>query len=293
MKKQLLVEDFTTIFQWVVAVLLTPFILLPLFLRQPVSFTVRLGIVIGVYLGNTIATLVYLWMRPRSRRYAICLMIRAEGETLGVMHIRSHKPGAFREEDQQLALAIADQVALALQRALLFEEINRLAVTDPLTGVFNIRRLESVLKEEVGRARRYEHPLSFLMVDVDNLKSYNDTLGHQKGDLVLSKLASIIDSNTREVDKVFRYGGDEFCVVLPETNSSEARVVADKVRRAVGEFHFPGEEKVPEGGITVSLGVATLEPDAGDGEALVRQADVSLYEAKQRGRNSVVVSGNG
>ncbi|MFH1150137.1 MAG: diguanylate cyclase [Actinomycetota bacterium] len=225
------------------------------------------------------------------RGSSICVGMQAEGRTLGVLHVRSDAVRAFGEQDQQLALAIADQVALAIQRALLFEQINRLAVTDPLTGVFNVRRLEAVLADEVSRARRYERPVSFLMVDVDNLKAYNDTLGHQKGDVVLSQIASIIDSNTRDVDKVFRYGGDEFCVVLPETGTEEALVVAEKVRRAVYDFHFPGEERLPVDTLSISIGLASLPADAQDEEGLVSGADMALYAAKQRGRNSVASAG--
>lgn len=217
----------------------------------------------------------------------MCVGMKSEGRTLGVLHVRSERPNAFGEEDQQIALAFADQVALALQRALLFEEINRLAMTDPLTGVFNVRRLESVLTDEVNRARRYKRPVSFLMVDVDNLKAYNDTLGHQQGDIVLSQVASIIDSSTRDVDKVFRYGGDEFCVILPETDTDEASVVADKVRHSVADFHFAGEEKIPEGSITISVGVAAFPRDSEEEWALIHKADLALYAAKQTGRNSV------
>jgi diguanylate cyclase (GGDEF)-like protein len=190
-----------------------------------------------------------------------------------------------------LALAIADQVGLALQRALLFEEINRLAATDPLTGVFNVRRLEAVLSEEVSRARRYERAVSFLMVDVDNLKVYNDTLGHQQGDVALSQIASITDSATRDVDKVFRYGGDEFCVVLPETGSEEALVVAEKIRRAIAEFHFAGEERIPGEALTISVGLASFPQDASGESELIGQADIALYSAKQHGRNSVATAG--
>jgi diguanylate cyclase (GGDEF)-like protein len=125
------------------------------------------------------------------------------------------------------------------------------------------------------------------MVDVDDLKSYNDNLGHQQGDIVLSQIASIVDSTTREVDKVFRYGGDEFCVVLPETDNGEATVVAEKVRRAVADFHFAGEEKIPEGNITISVGVASFPKDAEEEKSLILKADVALYSAKQKGRNTV------
>ena len=224
------------------------------------------------------------------RGSVMCVGMQAEGRTLGVLHVRSDNPDAFGEQDQQMALAFADQVGLAMQRAVLFEEINRLAVTDPLTGVFNVRRLEASLAEEVSRARRYRRPVSFLMVDVDNLKAYNDNLGHQQGDIVLSQIASIVDSSTRDADKVFRYGGDEFCVILPETDSQEAAVVAEKVRRAVAEFHFPGEEKIPGQSVTVSVGLASFPRDCEEEASLVRKADLALYSAKQTGRNSVARS---
>lgn len=221
---------------------------------------------------------------------AICVVMQVEGRILGILHIRSDRPGAFSEEDQQLVMAIADQVALAVQRGLLFEEINRLAITDPLTGVYNVRRLESMLQDEISRARRYSRPISFLMIDVDNLKSYNDTLGHQRGDVTLSQIASILDTQTREVDKVFRYGGDEFCVILPETDSPEATIVAEKVRRSVSEFHFSGEDKIPGPGITISVGIATYPKDSSEEEGLIRKADEALYAAKQKGRNTIAAS---
>lgn len=218
----------------------------------------------------------------------VCVGIKSEGRNIGVLHIRSDRPGAFKEEDIRLITAVADQVALALQRALLFEEISRLAITDPLTGVFNVRRLESVLSDEISRARRYQRPISFLMIDVDNLKAYNDTLGHQQGDAVLTAVAGILDANTRKVDKVFRYGGDEFCIVLPETDHTDAVIVAEKVRRAVFEHRFPGEFQE---GITISLGLASFPRDTGDAGELIKKADIALYAAKQKGRNSVVTAG--
>jgi len=226
-----------------------------------------------------------------ARGSAVCVEMKAEGKTLGVLHIRSDRPGAFNDNDIQMVGAIADQVALALQRALLFDEISRLAITDPLTGVFNVRRLDSVLQDEVARTRRYLRPVSFLMIDIDNLKAYNDRLGHQQGDSALVAVAAVLDTNTRNVDKVFRYGGDEFCILLPETDYPEAMVVAEKVRHAVSSHRFPGESKVPGGSLTISVGVASFPRDAADPDELVRKADLALYEAKQQGRNRVGASG--
>ncbi len=221
---------------------------------------------------------------------SVCVALRAEKKTLGVLHLQSTETWAFRDEDSDFIMAIADQVAIALQRASLFEEVNRLAVTDPLTGVFNLRRLDASLRDEFSRAKRYRRPLSFLMVDVDRLKVWNDTLGHQHGDLVLSKVASILDSNTRDVDKVFRYGGDEFCVLLPETDLTEAVIVAEKLKRAVEEYRFPGEEKMGDLSISISVGVSSVTGVVGTPDELVKSADEALYEAKRAGGNSVAVS---
>ncbi|PKQ28469.1 MAG: hypothetical protein CVT63_02695 [Candidatus Anoxymicrobium japonicum] len=220
----------------------------------------------------------------------ICVGIQAEGKTLGVLHVRSERPCAFDEKDQQLAMAVADQIGIAIQRALLFEEINRLAVTDPLTGVFNVRRLEAVLREEVSRAKRYGRSVSFIMMDVDNFKEFNDTLGHQQGDIALSRIASIIDGATRDVDKVFRYGGDEFCAVLPETNAVDAGIAAEKIRREVFDFCLSEEKKVLGSALTISAGVAAFPENAAEESELVRQADIALYAAKQMDRNTVVLA---
>jgi diguanylate cyclase (GGDEF)-like protein len=220
----------------------------------------------------------------------MCVCMRVEGRTLGVLHVRSDRRNAFKEEDAQLVMAVADQVALALPRALLFEEINKLAITDPLTGVLNVRRLDEILQDEISRTRRYQRPVSFLMIDVDNLKTYNDRLGHQHGDAALTTIASILDSNTRKVDKVFRYGGDEFSIVLPETDYPEAMVVAEKVRRAVSEHVFPAQGDTTLGRMTISVGVASFPRDTDDADDLVKKADTALYAAKQRGRNSVAAA---
>lgn len=258
--------------------------------KADACWTIAEGRLIGV--DDLAATAVACGTLERiGKGSAICVGMQFEGKTLGVLHIRSERTNAFGEQDQQLALAIADQIGLALHRSLLFEEINRLAAIDPLTGVFNVRRLEAVLAEEVSRARRYDRPVSFLMVDVDNLKAYNDTLGHPQGDVALSQIASILDSATRDVDKVFRYGGDEFCVVLPETGGAEAAVVAEKIRRAVADFHFAGEEKIPDRAVTISVGLASFPSEADSESELIGKADIALYTAKQRGRNTVAAAG--
>jgi diguanylate cyclase (GGDEF)-like protein len=164
------------------------------------------------------------------------------------------------------------------------EELERLSLTDGLTGLSNRRFLVQRLNEEASRSRRANHAFTVLMADVDHFKKYNDAFGHPAGDEVLKKVASILRESAREVDCVARYGGEEFCVMLPETPASAALVVAERIRTRIAAEQFPGQK------ITVSIGVASL-PDNGDTpEAVIAVADEALYQAKGEGRNRVVQS---
>ncbi len=162
------------------------------------------------------------------------------------------------------------------------EELERLSVTDGLTGVYNRRYLMQALAGEVRRARRSKQPFALLMVDVDNFKKYNDTFGHLAGDEVLARLASVLRESIREVDCAARYGGEEFAVVLAETGAEGGVAVAERVRARLASETFAG------GGVTVSVGVAEF-PEHGDtSESLIANADGALYQAKREGRNRVV-----
>ncbi|MBI4530613.1 MAG: diguanylate cyclase, partial [Candidatus Latescibacteria bacterium] len=172
------------------------------------------------------------------------------------------------------------------------EEKNRLlqnlADRDGLTGVFNYRYFEEFLTRQVAQTRRYNRALSLIMIDIDNFKDLNDTYGHQQGNVVLRELAQIFTSSVRQADLVARYGGEEFVIVLVETELKGAVHAAEKVRHLVERFLFPREEGNPLH-VTISLGVATLSPDLQTAHQLIEAADKALYEAKQRGRNTVYV----
>lgn len=219
---------------------------------------------------------------------AICIPIMTEDNLWGVLHLRRQHPDAFSTEDTELAQAMSFQFALAMQRAYLFEQVNLLAITDPLTGLYNYRKLMSDAANEVRRSRRYRHPFSFIMVDIDHFKDFNDLHGHQTGDEVLRAAARTLDSVKREVDNVYRYGGEEFSILLPETDWREAFEVAEKLRGRVELM-----EVLPDGSegplrITVSMGVASF-PEAGDDvDGITSAADEALYKAKETGRNRVV-----
>ena len=160
----------------------------------------------------------------------------------------------------------------------------RLSTIDSLTGLFNRRALETRLNRELEQAQKYSTVLSCLMIDVDNFKLTNDTMGHQMGDLILAQLAGLLKREQRAIDLVARFGGEEFCVLLPLTGSGGARLLADRILRRVSSHAF-GERDRPVP-ITVSIGVATYPADrVTDGTSLLRLADQNLLKAKADGRN--------
>ncbi|HEX7237738.1 MAG TPA: diguanylate cyclase [Gammaproteobacteria bacterium] len=164
------------------------------------------------------------------------------------------------------------------------DELERLSVTDPLTGLDNRRRMMESLQNEVMRSRRLEHVFSVMMVDVDHFKSYNDQHGHQAGDEALKRVATVLRGAMRDVDVLARYGGEEFFVLMPETAADAAAELAKRVRSALAN-HSP-----PAGPITLSFGIAAYPGNGLNGEALIGAADEALYEAKRAGRDRVVVA---
>ncbi len=162
------------------------------------------------------------------------------------------------------------------------------AVTDEKTKLFNFRYFTNLLRDELARAKRFGHPLSLIMLDVDNFKHYNDTNGHLLGDEVLIGVARLLRTAGRETDVVARYGGEEFAVVLPETDKPHAITVAERLRRAIEMEPFPNGEKQPLGRVSISLGVSTFPFDAEFPQDLIDTADSALYQAKETGRNRVV-----
>jgi diguanylate cyclase (GGDEF)-like protein len=169
------------------------------------------------------------------------------------------------------------------------EELERLSVTDGLTGLYNRRRQMEMLATEVERSKRLSHVCAVLMMDVDNFKRYNDAHGHQAGDAVLRGLGAVLRETTREIDCAARYGGEEFFVLLPETDVKEATEVAERIRTQLKERIFLG------GRVTISIGIAAF-PEHGDTpEDLIAAADAALYQAKKEGRDRVLraVAGGG
>ncbi len=161
--------------------------------------------------------------------------------------------------------------------------VESLAIVDPLTGLFNRRRFEFILASEFKRARRYQNPLSCMMIDIDHFKSVNDEFGHQGGDIVLKEIAQVVQASIREVDTAARWGGEEFIILSPNTPKDKASLVASRILKSVSEHAFSilnGKQ------ITVSIGIAGLpEPSLDAYEKLIHAADLAMYEAKKNGRN--------
>jgi diguanylate cyclase (GGDEF)-like protein len=233
---------------------------------------------VAAHLHNRLSDEIAAWM-------GVPLVV--QDRVIGMLALESRQPNHFTADYARLVAAFADQVAIALENARLFAEVQQLATTDPLTELANRRHFFTLARTECDRAMRYGHPLSAMMLDVDNFKKINDRYGHAAGDQVLRAIATQFRSTLRSVDVVGRYGGEEIVVLLPETERDGARQVAERLRQNLAQTAVP-----IDGGtllITASLGVATREPgDEIDLETLIDCADQALYIAKQTGKNRVV-----
>ena len=255
-------------------------------------------------------------MTDRGERSSLNVPLIYKGLPQGLMRlIETREERRFTAEDIELARGIGELAALAFQNARLYRSLQERADNDGLTGLCNHRRFQERLYEEVVRARRYQLPLTLLMIDIDGFKAFNDDCGHLVGDKALCVVAGILETGLRQhVDLAARYGGDEFAVMLPNTppldggaqgdlqvqpgpeglaragaHCGGAIAVAERIRQEV-EIAGKKTQDVPCA-ITVCVGVGLLTPGMKDVGAFVRVADAALYEAKHAGRNTVVVAG--
>ncbi len=207
------------------------------------------------------------------------------GQTQGVLVLESENVGHFEDGDSQSLEAVADICATAIQNAHYVERVKQLAYLDGLTGIFNRRFFELRIEEEIDRARRFNSGMAVVMVDIDQFKRLNDEFGHLLGDEVLRQASSIFHQQLRKIDVVCRFGGEEFAILLSQTNPQHALGVAEKLRRLVENWPFPG---VPRS-VTISAGVANYPGHGATRDELVKAADAGLYAAKQSGRNRVLL----
>jgi diguanylate cyclase (GGDEF)-like protein len=212
----------------------------------------------------------------------IAIPLKAAGRIVGILAIYAETGTELSERMIHLLATIGRQIGTAIDNARLYEETKNSSLHDALTGMPNRRLMEIQFAKAFEAARRYGEDLSAIMLDIDLFKSYNDTLGHAEGDKLLVRLAGILMRDIRCTDYVFRYGGEEFLVILPRTNPRAAREVAERLRKTVEA----------ETGSTVSLGVASLDDSMPDKEELIREADAALYRAKRHGRNRVEATGD-
>ena len=208
------------------------------------------------------------------------------GQTLGVLTLHSSLPNAFRENELQSLESVADICANSIQNAHYVERVKQLAYLDGLTGIFNRRFFELRIMEEIERARRYGTGMAVIMADIDGFKRLNDEFGHLLGDEVLRQVSSLFHQQLRKIDVVCRYGGEEFAILLTQTNAQQAILIAEKLRRSVENFQFPGVPRT----VTISAGVAAFPAHGKSRDEMIRAADNGLYAAKQAGRNRVCLT---
>lgn len=211
----------------------------------------------------------------------------------GVINVADKSNGEpFETGDLRLLEAMASHASVALERATFMQksqDLMKISITDSLTELFNRRYFQDRLTEEIERAKRHGQSLSFIMLDIDNFKNYNDTYGHLAGDEALKMTATLVKGSIRNIDIVARYGGEEFAVILPMTETKAAKDIAERIRSSVASQYFPDSSLQMVVKVTVSLGIASFPQDAGSLLELVGNADKALYLAKVSGKNRVAV----
>lgn len=221
----------------------------------------------------------------------VCVPVLMQDRTLGVIEILNyHGHRDFDEYDMELLQALADYVAIALQNAFHMKRIHELTITDDLTGLFNSRQYHNVLERELSRAKRYAFQFSLLFIDLDHFKQVNDTHGHLVGSSVLQEVGEVVKQSLRDSDFGFRYGGDEFVLLLPHTDNAGAVLIGKRIQEKLAQKVF-AEEHGLKLKVAASMGVASYPADAETKEDLVRLADEAMYHVKNTTRDGVAVAG--
>ena len=218
----------------------------------------------------------------------LCYPLQRRNEKVGVIEVLNKTGGAFTEDDQAFVHELARPLAVAVRTFHMFEDAERLTITDDLTKLYNYRYLMQYLDAEVRRCLRYKKKVSLLFIDIDGFKRINDTFGHLVGSQALAEMGQVFQKILRETDVVGRYGGDEFVIVLPETPLNGAMVIAERIRRKVEDYEFMAQNVCIR--LTVSLGVANCPKHTLTAEGLIKKADAAMYRAKELSKNSIKVA---
>jgi len=220
-------------------------------------------------------------------RSLVCVPLVFQSRIMGILYLDDFVPRQFDREKLNLLAILASFAAMAIHNATLHKRTKLMAITDSLTGLHNHRYFKQYFRQEMARAKRYHKPFSIIMMDVDDFKSFNDSFGHANGDNMLRVLGGVLMDTVRGVDVAFRYGGEEFIVLLPETRLEKAILAAERLRAAI-QTGTAGKMSGPAGaGVTVSIGVASYPENADKTDELFNIVDSLLYRAKRCGKNKV------
>jgi len=219
----------------------------------------------------------------------LCIPMMAQSEALGILYLAQPASARLTEAKQRLALAMAEHIAMALSNLKLHETLRSQSIRDPLTHLFNRRFMEESLELELRRAARNQRPLGVIMLDLDRLKHFNDTFGHEARETLLRELGDLLQSNNRAEDIACRYGGEEFTLILPEGSADVIRQRAEALREAIKNLDVLHRGK-PLGRITASLGVAIFPEHGRSGQDLLHAADAALYQSKAAGGDHVTAA---
>lgn len=223
---------------------------------------------------------------------AVCIPLRSRDRILGVIQLLNCPPETFSESAISMLLAICDYAAIAIDNARAFERVQELTITDECTGLYNLRHFYRSLDSEIERCNRFGSQFSLIFIDLDYFKSVNDEYGHQAGSRLLAEVSATIRAQVRSVDLTFRYGGDEFIVLLPETRKEPAIEVAHRLLNKLRKTTHRLNDQVLLN-VRASFGVATFPEDGGTAHEILQSADEMMYRVKASTRDNVAAAGPG
>jgi diguanylate cyclase (GGDEF)-like protein len=222
--------------------------------------------------------------------FRVATAIRIENKTAFILMIKEKTDNSqYTDSNLDFSSVISNIASLALEKIRQYSTIEKLSYTDSMTGVYNYRYFYKRLNEEVLRAKRFNRSLALVILDIDNFKLFNDKYGHQMGDLVLKRLAKIITGSIRSIDVVSRYGGEEFCIIIPDTNVASCGVFIERLRSQIADFRLESDVLKEDNVITVSIGGAVYPRHAATPDRIIYCADMALLRAKAEGRNKAIM----